>query len=73
METNQPGIFVSGARALLTSRVCFQHMSRLPVRELLSYRRGNLSKEIVYPPEGSLAGGAELASLSAIAGPISAG
>lgn len=57
METSQPGIFVAGA---------FQGPIDIPESvfsasgagslcgELLSYRRGNLSREIVYPPEKDL-------------------
>jgi heterodisulfide reductase subunit A len=54
METNRPGIFVSGA---------FQGPTDIPESvfsasgagsqcgELLDYRRGNLAKERIYPPE----------------------
>jgi len=59
LETTRPGIFVSGA---------FQGPMDIPESvftasgagslcgEILSYRRGNLSKERVYPPERDVAG-----------------
>ena len=59
IETNRPGIFVSGA---------FQGPTDIPESvftasgagarcgELLDYRRGNLAKERIYPPERDVSG-----------------
>ena len=54
METSRPGIFVSGAfqgPLDIPESVFSASGAGSQVGELLDYRRGNLSKERVYPPE----------------------
>jgi len=54
METNRPGIFVSGALQGpidIPESVFSASGAGSQIGELLDYRRGNLSKERVYPPE----------------------
>ena len=54
METTKPGIFVSGAfqgPADIPESVFTASAAGSQVGELLDYRRGNLSKERIYPPE----------------------
>jgi len=57
METNIPGIFVSGALQGpidIPESVFSASGAGSQVGELLKYRRGNLAKERVYPPEQDL-------------------
>lgn len=57
METNKPGIFVSGALQGpidIPESVFSASGAGSQVGELLKYRRGNLAKERVYPPEQDL-------------------
>ena len=54
METNRPGIFVSGAfqgPIDIPESVFSASGAGSQCGELLDYRRGNLSKERIYPPE----------------------
>jgi len=54
METNRPGIFVSGAfqgPIDIPESVFSASGAGSQIGELLGYRRGNLAKERVYPPE----------------------
>jgi len=59
METSRPGIFVSGAfqgpmdipEAVVTASGAGSQCG-----ELLAYRRGNLTKERIYPPERDVSG-----------------
>jgi heterodisulfide reductase subunit A len=54
IETNRPGIFVSGAfqgPIDIPESVFSASGAGSQVGELLDYRRGNLSKERIYPPE----------------------
>ena len=63
METNRPGIFVSGGfqgPVDIPESVFSASGAGSQIGELLDYRRGNLSKERIYPPERDVsAGGAE--------------
>jgi heterodisulfide reductase subunit A len=57
METNRPGIFVSGALQGpidIPESVFSASGAGSQIGELLDYRRGNLAKERVYPPEKDL-------------------
>jgi heterodisulfide reductase subunit A len=57
METNKPGIFVSGALQGpidIPESVFSASGAGSQIGELLDYRRGNLAKERVYPPEKDL-------------------
>jgi len=57
METNRPGIFVSGALQGpidIPESVFSASGAGSQVGELLKYRRGNLAKERIYPPEQDL-------------------
>jgi len=57
METNVPGVFVSGALQGpidIPESVFSASGAGSQVGELLKYRRGNLAKERVYPPEQDL-------------------
>jgi len=59
METSRPGIFVSGAfqgPVDIPESVVTASGAGSQCGELLSYRRGKLSKERVYPPERDAAG-----------------
>jgi heterodisulfide reductase subunit A2 len=54
METNRPGIFVSGGfqgPIDIPESVFSASGAGSQIGELLDYRRGNLSKERIYPPE----------------------
>ena len=54
METNRPGIFVSGALQGpidIPESVFSASGASSQIGELLDYRRGNLAKERIYPPE----------------------
>ena len=54
METNRPGIFVSGGLQGpidIPESVFSASGASSQIGELLDYRRGNLSKERIYPPE----------------------
>jgi heterodisulfide reductase subunit A len=54
METNRPGIFVSGALQGpidIPESVFSASGAGSQIGELLDYRRGNLAKERIYPPE----------------------
>jgi heterodisulfide reductase subunit A len=54
METNRPGIFVSGGLQGpidIPESVFSASGAGSQIGELLDYRRGNLSKERIYPPE----------------------
>jgi heterodisulfide reductase subunit A len=54
METTKPGVFVSGAfqgPTDIPESVFTASAAGSQVGELLDYRRGNLTKERVYPPE----------------------
>ncbi len=57
METNRPGVFVSGALQGpidIPESVFGASGAGSQIGELLDYRRGNLSKERIYPPEQDL-------------------
>ncbi len=57
METNKPGVFVSGALQGpidIPESVFSASGAGSQIGELLDYRRGNLSKERIYPPEKDL-------------------
>jgi heterodisulfide reductase subunit A2 len=57
METNRPGIFVSGGLQGpldIPESVFSASGAGSQIGELLDYRRGNLSKERIYPPEKDL-------------------
>jgi heterodisulfide reductase subunit A2 len=57
METNRPGIFVSGALQGpidIPESVFSASGASSQIGELLDYRRGNLAKERIYPPEKDL-------------------
>jgi len=57
MQTNRPGIFVSGAfqgPIDIPESVFSASGAGSQIGELLGYRRGNLAKERVYPPEKDL-------------------
>jgi len=59
METSRPGIFVSGAfqgPLDIPESVMTASGAGSQCGELLSYRRGNLSKERIYPPERDISG-----------------
>ncbi|NLX91540.1 MAG: CoB--CoM heterodisulfide reductase iron-sulfur subunit A family protein [Firmicutes bacterium] len=59
METSRPGIFVSGAfqgPLDIPESVMTASGAASQCGELLSYRRGNLSKERIYPPERDISG-----------------
>jgi heterodisulfide reductase subunit A len=57
IETNRPGIFVSGALQGpidIPESVFSASGASSQIGELLDYRRGNLSRERIYPPEQDL-------------------
>jgi len=57
METNKPGIFVTGGMQGpldIPESVFSASGAGSQIGELLDYRRGNLSKERIYPPEKDL-------------------
>jgi heterodisulfide reductase subunit A len=59
METNKPGIFVSGALQGpidIPESVFSASGAGSQIGEMLDYRRGNLSRERVYPPEKDVSG-----------------
>jgi heterodisulfide reductase subunit A2 len=59
METNKPGIFVSGALQGpidIPESVFSASGASSQIGEMLDYRRGNLSRERVYPPEKDVSG-----------------
>jgi heterodisulfide reductase subunit A len=59
METARPGIFVSGALQGpidIPESVFSASGAGSQIGELLGYRRGNLAKERIYPPEQDLSG-----------------
>ena len=59
METNRPGIFISGGLqgpVDIPESVFSASGAGSQIGELLDYRRGNLSKERVYPPERDVSG-----------------
>jgi len=59
MKTNRPGIFVSGAfqgPLDIPESVFSASGAGSQIGELLSFRRGDLAKERIYPPEEDLSG-----------------